>query len=49
MDVCVTNTTFTYRTVDSCHQDLGVVSSHRIRNIKIRYIIYLVTLSREIL
>ena len=37
-----------YRTADFCHEDFNV-ASHGIRNIKIRYIFYLVTLSREIL
>ena len=37
-----------YHITGFCHEDFNVVS-HRIRNIKIRYIFYLVTLLREIL
>ena len=37
-----------YRIAGFCHEDFNV-ASHGICNIKIRYIFYLVTLSREIL
>ena len=39
---------YEYRIAGFCHEDFNV-ASHGIRNIKIRYIFYLVTLSREVL